>query len=156
MGVKDYSQIIDRVQRGLGRSFSQDPGVLNVPGRSAAVKIDAHYFLAVWPGSLNLMARMSGVPPRGLSDALQRSGNLVTGGPGGVSLNLRANWRRPPRWRRLDSAFILAVFIENALKIYGGRLDPLPLSDLRIHPDDRDAVMDFFNGKTPPSRIAFA
>jgi hypothetical protein len=155
MAVKDYAHILDRMQRGIGRAYAGEPSVLNVPGQSAAVKIDAHYFLAAWPGSQAALARICGYPPGALTDALKRSGNLVCARQGGESLILRVNWGRPPRWRRLNSAFILAVFIESALKIYGGRLEPLPLSGLRIHGEDKAAVMRFFAGKTPPSETAF-
>jgi hypothetical protein len=155
MAIKDYAHILDRIQRGIGRAYSEDSDAFNIPGRSAAVKIDAHYYLAAWPGARNALARMAGYPPETLADALRRSGNLIAGPEGEISLSIRVNWRRPPRWQRLNSAFILAVFIEGALKIYGGKMEPLPLSSLRIHRDDREDVMRFFTGKTPPSETAF-
>jgi hypothetical protein len=155
MAVKDYAHILDRVQRGLGRAYGSDPSLLNVPGRSAAVKIDAHYYLAAWPGALDALCRISGYPPGTLKDVLRRSGNLVTGRDSAVCTSLRVNWRRPPRFQRLNSAFFLAIFIEGALKIYGGKPEPLPLSGLRLHRDDHETVMQFFTGKTPPSETAF-
>jgi len=155
MAIKDYAHTIHRVQRCVGRAYLDDPAVLNVPGRSLAVKIDAHYFLAAWPGARDALARLCGVMPSALADALRRSGNLTAAPDGGLSLVLNVGWGRPPRWRRLRSTFILAVFLEGALKMYGGRFDPLPLSGLRIHGDEKEAVLRFFNGKTPPSDTAF-
>jgi len=154
--MKDYSAIIDRLQRGLGRAYRESGLILGLPGTSVAVKIDPHYYLAVMPGFLNRLAEWAGVFPKSTLEALLRTGNLVSSGPQRTSmLPVTVVWGSPPVTRRINACFVLAEFVDRALKLYGDEPALPPVADLRLDHGDRDAVYAFFQDKTCIDKTAF-
>jgi len=152
--MRDFADLTDRVQRGLGKAYAASPQILNAPGRSVAVKIDPLYYLALWPAFAEHIGRFAGALPRTVEEALVRSGNLMSAGPNRrAALPLRLVW--PGGAAAVSAAFLLADFVERGLALYGDAPDPLPVSPVRIHREDRAAVLDFFAGKTPPHDSAF-
>jgi hypothetical protein len=150
----DHAGILERLQRGLGRAFADEPEILNVPFDSLAVKVDPHYYLADRNRLFRGLARISGMFPDSAAEALRRSGNLIQGPHGRTSL--RIGVQSGNRSAETDAAFLLAVFVDGALRLYGGARGPLPAADLFIRAEDRPAVQRFFTGKTPPADAAFA
>jgi len=152
--MRDYAELTDRVQRGLGKAHAASAQLLNAPGRSVAVKIDPLYYLAVWPAFAEHIGRAAGILPRTVEEALLRSGNLVSAGPDRrIVLRLRLTW--PGGTTAVNAAFLLAEFVERGLALYGSAADPLPVSPVRILREDRAAVLEFFTDKTPPHDSAF-
>lgn len=154
MPLKDYSEIVERLQRGLGRGFAEEPWLLNLPGKSVACKIDQYHYLAVMPGFLETLGKLGGMFPDRVLDALVRTGNLITRPPDrDPVLSLTVSWGG--RGVTLKSAFIDADFIDRAVKTYGGMGSILSVSDLKISEEDRGRVEDFFEGKTAPQSLAY-
>jgi len=155
--MKDYAEILNQIQKGLGKAYQRLNAVLNVPGTSVAVKIDPHYYLAVMPGFVKHLAKWSGRLPNTMEETLLRSGNMPSAGTERRHiLPLAVLWGEPPERRDIKAAFVLADFLEAGLRMYGGETSPLPVSTLVIHGKDRDAVLSFFEGKTPPDGTAFS
>jgi len=153
--IKDYSEILDRLQKGLGKAYRESPLVLGVPGVSVAVKIDPHYYLSVMPAFLSRLAEWSGMFPDTAEQALIRTGNLILGNGDTPRTQLSVVWGSPPISRRVNASFVLAEFIDRALRLYGGQSAPMPVADLRIAADDREAVTRFFDTKTCVDKTAF-
>lgn len=154
--MKDYSEIVARLQRGLGRAYQDSAMILGVPGTSVAVKIDPHHYLAVMPAFLSRLAEWAGVFPDTAREALVRSGNLVTSGPGREAvLPVTAVWGTPPTSRRINACFVLAEFVDRAIRLYGAEPAPPPVADLRLSGADHEAVQAFFQGKTCIDKTAF-
>lgn len=153
--MQDYSEILDRLSKGLGRAFAQSPMILGVPGTSVAVKIDPHHYIAVMPAFLSRLAEWAGVFPDTARDALARTGNLVRGADGSHQATLTVVWGDPPVSRRINAAFLLAGFVDHALKLYGGHPAPMPVADLYIDAEDREIVNSFFKGITSIDKTAF-
>ncbi|MEW5772255.1 MAG: hypothetical protein AB1916_01905 [Thermodesulfobacteriota bacterium] len=152
--MRDFSELTDRVLRGLGKAYAASTQILNVPGRSVAVKIDHHYYLAIWPAFAERIGRYAAALPRSVAEALVHSGNLISTGPERrMAMPLRLAW--PGGTAAVNGAFLLAHFVERGLSLYGGAPDPLPVSPVRIFRADQAAVLDFFAGKTPPHDSAF-
>jgi len=155
--MKDYAEILNQIQKGLGKAYRRLNAVLNAPGTSVAVKIDPHYYLAVMPGFVKHLAKWSGRLPGTIEETLLRSGNMLSAGnPRHHTLPLAVLWGEPPEQRDINAAFVLADFLEAGLRMYGGETSPLPVSGLVIHGKDRDATLRFFEGKTPPAETAFS
>jgi hypothetical protein len=154
--MQDYARTLDRLQRGLGRAWREDPMILGVPGVSLAVKIDPFHYLAVHPAFLERLGRWAAVVPRAAREALLRGGDLLVG-PGGRGhvLAVSAVWGSPPRARRLRACFVLAGFVDRALLLYGGERSPLPVADLRLLGRERPAVDAFLQHKTRIDKTAF-
>lgn len=153
--IKDYSEILERLQKGLGRAFRESPLVVGVPGVSVAVKIDPNYYLAVMPAFLSRVAEWSGMFPDTAEEVLTRTGNLITGADGACRTPLTVVWGTPPISRRVNAAFVLAEFVDRSLKLYGQQPSLMPVADLRIAADDREAVARFFDTKTCVDKTAF-
>lgn len=154
MALADYTASIDRLQRALGKAYGDEPWLLNMPGRSVACKIDHYYYLAVMPGFVETLARLGGMFPKQVLEALVRTGNLITKGPErDPLLPLTVSWGA--RSVTLTGAFVDADFIDRAVKTYGGMGSILSVSDLKISEADKEKIETFFEGKTPPQSLAY-
>lgn len=153
--MKDYGDILTRLQRGIGRAYRDSGLALGVPGVSVAVKIDPYHYLAVMPAFTARLAEWAGMFPATAEETLVRSGNLVSSGADrSTVLPVSVVWGGAPP-RRITAAFVLAEFIDRALKLYGGQPLPPPVADLRIDAADHDAVAAFFKDKTCIDKTAF-
>jgi hypothetical protein len=154
MALADYTASIDRLQKALGRAYADEPWLLNMPGRSVACKIDHYYYLAVMPGFVEALARLGGMFPKQVLEALVRTGNLITKAPErDPLLPLTVSWGG--RSVTLTGAFVDADFIDRAVKTYGGFGAILNVSDLKISAADRDRIETLFQDKTPPQGLAY-
>lgn len=155
--LKDYSESIHRLGKGLGRAFQRSPMVLGVPGMSIAVKIDPLYYIAVMPAFINRVAEWSGMFPHSAREALMHTGNLIASGDERQTvLNLHVVWGPQPIVKHIRASFILADFVDRALRMHGNRPDPMPVADLRILAEDRELVDAFFKEKTSLDKTAFS
>ncbi|BBD06835.1 hypothetical protein [Desulfovibrio ferrophilus] len=153
--MKNYTEILDRLQKGLGKAYLESPLILGVPGVSVAVKIDPHYYLCVMPAFLSRLAELSGMFPDTAEQALIRTGSLITGVHGSHLTQVTVVWGSPPISRRVNASFVLAEFVDRALRLYGNQLTPMSVADLRITTDDQEAVAKFFDTKTCVDKTAF-
>lgn len=154
MPLSDYADTLSRLQQGLGRGFSEEPWILNMPGKSIACKIDQYYYLAVMPAFVDQLARLGGTFPDVVLKALVKTGNFITH-PSNRDplLPLTVSWGGRPV--TLKAAFVDADFIDRAVKTYGGMSSVLNVSELKISAADKDKVDVFFEGKTPPQKLAY-
>ena len=152
----DYEEILSRLVQALGRHYAASPSILNVPGVSAALKIDPFYYLALRPVFGELLAKWAGATPSRVEETLLRTGNMVAR-PGrvryeapviafedGVGLPLR-----------LAADFVPAAFIDRAVTMYGGQTGPLPVSGLRLARSQKEALDTFFQGTMPIASLAY-
>jgi len=154
--MKDYAELANRLQKGLGKAWRASDSVLGRPGTSIAVKLDPNYYLTVMPSFINQVARWGGMLPRTAEDALRRTGNLLTGGPGrDTSLTLTVAFGEPRRSLRIRAGFVLAGFLDDAVKLYGGHPSALPVADVALVDSERAALEAFFGDKTMPAASAF-
>ena len=154
MALKDFTEIVERLQKGLGRAFAEEPWMLNLPGRSVACKIDQHYYLAVMPAFAERLGRLAGMFPDQVVEALVRTGNLITRAPERDPVQaMTVGWEGGAVTVR--GAFVDAEFIDGALRMYGGLGASLNVSELKISSGDRERLEAFFEGKTPPQKLAY-
>ncbi|MBU1002146.1 MAG: hypothetical protein KKE73_06450 [Proteobacteria bacterium] len=153
--MKDYPEILDRLQKGLGKAYRDSALILGIPGVSVAVKIDPQYYLAVMPAFMSRVAEWGGMFPDTAEQALIRTGNLITGHQGTHLTQVTVVWGSPPISRRINASFILADFVDRALRLYGGHSAPMSVADLRITAEDQDSVIAFFDTKTCVDKTAF-
>ncbi len=154
MPLKDYQDALTRLQKGLAQAYRESPQVLNVPGQSVACKVDPEYYLALEPVFTEVMARWAVSFPESVLETLTRTGNVVVCKPLSTHvIPLSVSWGG--RDFEVQAMFLLADFVERALKLYAGAAAPLPVSDLRIRLDDRKAVEAFFGTSTPPNSVAY-
>ncbi len=152
MTLTDYTELAGDLQRVLGEKYRLDDQILNVPGFSMACRIDEHYFLALEPLLLKNLGTWSAVLPSRVLKALIKTGNILTCPPDREHMvALRTTWEGLGRFVRIKACFVQGEFFDRALKVFGGRAKPLPLSSLQVHSDDRAGVEEFFKGKTPPA-----
>ncbi|UJX42464.1 hypothetical protein K9F62_07290 [Desulfovibrio sp. JY] len=152
----DYAETLTRLEMGLGRHFAAAPSILNVPGVSAALKLDPFYYLALRPLFCELLGKWAGVPPSRVVETLARTGNLVLGPD-------RARYPRPlvvfeegtGVALRLLADFVPAECIDRAVMVYGQEPGPLPVSGLRLAMEQKPALDAFFAGTTPLADLAF-
>lgn len=152
----DYADILSRLEQALGHHFAASPSLLNVPGVSAALKIDPFYYLALRPAFFELLGKWAGVPPTRVEETLARTGNLVLG-PG------HSRYDKPvavfedgtSQVLRLAADFVPAELIDRAVVMYGNELAPLPVSSLRLVDSQRDALAHHFADTTPLAALAF-
>ncbi|BDQ35658.1 hypothetical protein SYK_00180 [Pseudodesulfovibrio nedwellii] len=154
MPLKDYTEIVERLQQTLGKGFAEEPWVLNMPGKSIACKIDQHYYLAVMPAFLETLGRLGGIFPDQVLEALVKTGNLITKAPDrNPLLPLTVSWGG--RGVTIKGAFVDADFIDRAVKTYGGYSSILTVSDLKISEENKPRIEEFFTDKTPPQALAY-
>jgi hypothetical protein len=154
MPLKDYQDSLTRLQKGMANAFRQTPQVLNVPGQSAACKVDPNYYLALEPVFTDILARWAILFPDSVLETLTHTGSVVVCKPLATHvIPLTVTWGG--RDYEIQAAFLQADFVDRALKLYAGQADPLPVSELRIRADERAAVEAFFVGLTPPGAVAF-
>ncbi|MEF2232280.1 MAG: hypothetical protein V3571_15205 [Pseudodesulfovibrio sp.] len=154
MALTDFTGIVERLQKGLGRAFAEEPWILNLPGRSVACKIDQYYYLAVMPAFAEKLGRLGGMFPGQVVEALVRTGNLITRAPDRDPIRaMTVGWEGGAVTVR--GAFVDADFIDRAVKTYGGLEIGLNVSDLKISSADREGLEAFFEGKTPPQNLAY-
>ena len=152
--LKDYSEIVERLQKALGRNYVQSPWLLNVPGQSIACKVDQHYYLAVMPAFVEQMGKIGGMLPDRVAEALVKTGNFITKAPErNPVVPLTLGWAGPPI--TVKAAFVEAEFIDRAVKTYGAAAGSLSVSELKISVADRPKLEAFFEGKTPPQDLAY-
>jgi hypothetical protein len=152
--LKDYSQDIDKLQKGIAKAYSAQPWVLNLPGKSVACKIDPHYYLAIMPGFIEKLGRWGGMLPKNVLAGLIKTGNLITKAPErDPNMSVGVSWGTGVY--RMQVAFVEADFIDRGLKTYAGLPSVLNVSELKISAEDRDAVEAFFEGKTPPQGLVY-
>lgn len=153
----DYSDVLARLEAALGREAARRPGVINVPGRSMACRIDPNWYLAVQPGFVKIVAKWAAVFPKRAAEALARTGIMATSGDHKASM-LRLTvfdelLRRP---MHLLCAFIQADWVDRALTVHGKRTTIPAVSRLRIASFEKPRVDAFFAGKTAPLSLAYA
>lgn len=154
MPLKDYTEIVGKLQQAIGKAFAEEPWILNMPGKSVACKIDQYYYLAVMPAFVEQLARYGGMLPETVTEALVKTGNLITKAPErDPLLPLTVGWGSRPV--TIKAAFVDADFIDRAVKTYGGLGSILNVSDLKISEDDRAKVEAFFEDKTPPQNLSY-
>ncbi|QJB54883.1 hypothetical protein [Pseudodesulfovibrio sp. zrk46] len=154
MPLKDYTETAERLQRALGKGFADEPWILNVPGQSIACKIDQYYYLAVMPAFVDQLARLGGMFPDKVTEALVKTGNFITKAPDrNPLLPLTVGWGG--KGIGVRAAFVDADFIDRAVKTYGGMGSVLNVSELKISQEDKSKVDAFFDGKTAPQKLAY-
>lgn len=154
MPMKDYQDALTRLQKGLASGYQNSPQVLNTPGQSLMCKVDPEYYLALEPIFTEILARWAVSFPQGVLETLVHTGNLVFCKPLGTHvIPLTVNWGG--RDYEVQAAFLAADFVDRALKLYAGVLEPLPVSELRIRADERAAVEAFFGDKTQLNAVAY-
>jgi hypothetical protein len=155
--MQQWEEILRDLQSGLGRVFLEDNQILNTPGKSIACKLDPHYYLAPISFFLRRLGYMSAKPPNKVRAALISTGNLITRSRSQEhSITLAVTWPGLSKPMPIQACFVLAEFIDRALRIYAHTPDPLPVGELQIISGDREKVEKFFTGKTPPHDLAFA
>jgi hypothetical protein len=154
MPLKDYQDALTRLQKGLAQAYRDAPQMLNVPGQSVACKVDPEYYLALEPVFTEILARWAVSFPESVLETLTRTGNVVVCKPLSTHIiPLSVTW--DGRDFEVQATFLLADFVDRALKLYAGVAAPLPVSDLRIRTDERKAVEAFFGDLTPPQGLAY-
>jgi len=152
----DYPEILSRLEQAIGRRFAQSPTILNVPGVSVALKLDPFYYLALRPAFCELLGKWAAVPPSRVEETLIRTGNMVVG-------PMRARFSQPlvvfeegtSATVRLAADFVPAAFIDRAVIMHGGETAAQPVSGLRLHADQKEALDAFFQGTTPLTALVF-
>jgi len=154
MPLKDYTEIVERLQQTLGKGFIDEPWILNMPGKSIACKVDQHYYLAIIPAFTEQLGRLGGMFPDQVVEALVKTGNFITKAPDRNPLvPLTVSWGG--RAITVKAAFVDADFIDRAVKTYGNMGSVLNVSELKISEADKEKVEAFFEDKTPPQALAY-
>lgn len=154
MSLQDYKIRIDRLQQGLGKAFVENPFILNIPGKSIALKVDPYYYVAFEPAFTENLSRFGVMLKKNVRDTLVRTGNLVTH-PETRSpiIKIRMKWN--DRNYAMNVCFVESGFIDQALKIYGGVKDEIGLSEISIHESEKERLEKFFGERTPLKSVAF-
>jgi len=154
MSLKNYSYDVERLQKGLGKAFADEPWILNVPGKSLACKIDHIYYLAVMPAFAEQLGRYGGMFPDQVVESLVKTGNLITKAPErDPMISLTVSWGG--RSVKIKAAFVDADFVDRAVKTYSGLSSALNVSELKMSKADKDRVESFFEDKTPPQDLSY-
>lgn len=155
MPLKDYQEIVSRLQKGLAKAFVQTPYILNLPDRAVACKVDPYYYIAFQPAFTQALARWSGMHPETVLEALTKTGNLVTRPPERKhSVHLEVNWGGSPL--EIEASFLAADFIDRALKFYAGLPAGLEVADLKIQPGHKQSLEELFTNKEPLKDFVYA
>ncbi len=148
MPLKDYQEIVSRLQKGLAKVFAQTPYILNLPDKAVACKVDPYYYIAFQPAFTQALARWSGMLPDTVMEALTKTGNLVTRPPEREhTLRLEVNWGGQPH--EVEASFLAADFIDRALKFYAGLPAGLEVADIKILPGHKARLDELFTDKEP-------
>ncbi|WP_027721372.1 hypothetical protein [Maridesulfovibrio zosterae] len=154
MSLKDYQSRIDRLQKGLGKAFIENPFILNIPGKSIALKVDPYYYVAFEPGFTDNLSRFGVMLQKNVRDTLVRTGNLVTDHESRNPLiKIRMKWDE--RSYLMNVCFVESEFIDQSLKMYGGVVGDIGLSELRILETERERLDKFFGERTLLKSVAF-
>ncbi len=154
--MHDYQQVLIELQQHLAKEYIKDSSILNLPGLSSACKIDPFYYLVLQPSFVNSLARWSGFSPRLIEETLVRTGSLIRlADKDSPFVTLGVKWDNGLKPVRVKAGFVLSDFFDKGLKIYARISHGLPVSNLMIQEQERESLMDMFQGKTPLSRIVF-
>ncbi len=154
MSLQDYKVRIDRLQEGLGKAFVENPFILNIPGKSIALKVDPYYYVAFEPAFSENLSRFGVMLPKNVRDTLVRTGNLVTDQETrNPIIKIRMKWN--DRSYSMNVCFVESGFIDQALKIYGGVKEEVGLSEIRILESERERLEKFFGERTLLKSVAF-
>jgi len=154
MSLKDYKSRIDRLQKGLGKAFAENPFILNIPGKSIALKVDPYYYVAFEHAFTENLSRFGVMLQKNVRDTLVRTGNLVTDHETRNPLiKIRMKW--DDRSYAMNVCFVESGFIDQALKIYGGITGDVGLSELRILSSERERLDAFFGERTLLKSVAY-
>ena len=152
----DYAEIVSRLSQALGRHYAASPSILNIPGVSAALKLDPFYYLALRPLFGELLGKWAGVAPSRVEETLLRTGNMVCGPElSRYTRAVTAFEEGVGTPMRLTADFVSASFIDRAVVMYGGEAGPLPVSGLRLAVSQKKDLDVFFQGTTPLASLAF-
>lgn len=154
MPLVDYQEIATKLQQGLGQAFSEEPWLLNLPGKSIACKVDQYYYVAVMPAFLDKLSEWSGVSRGRVAEALVKTGNIITRAPERNPM-VRVGLCWDGQVYDLKAAFVDADFIDRALRYYGGLETVLNVSELKIASSSREKVEGLFIDKTAPQELAY-
>lgn len=154
MSLQDYKIRIDRLQQGLGKAFVENPFILNIPGKSIALKVDPYYYVAFEPAFTENLSRFGVMLKKNVRETLVRTGNLVTH-PETRSpiIKIRMKWN--DRNYNMNVCFVESGFIDQALKIYGGVKEEIGLSEISILESEKERLEKFFGERTPLKSVAF-
>ena len=137
----DYAEILSRLERALGRHYAASPSILNVPGVSAALKLDPFYYLALRPAFGELLGKWAGVAPSRAEETLSHTGNLVLGpGHARYPQPLAVYEEGTRQVLRLTADFVPAGWIDRAVAMYGGQAGPVPVAGLRLLSGQKPAL----------------
>lgn len=154
MSLQDYKVRIDRLQEGLGKAFIENPFILNIPGKSIALKVDPYYYVAFEPAFSENLSRFAVMLPKNVRDTLVRTGNLVTDQETrNPIIKIRMKWN--DRSYAMNVCFVESGFIDQALKIYGGVKEEVGLSEICILESERERLEKFFGERTLLKSVAF-
>lgn len=154
MSLTDYQDRITRLQKGLGQAFADEPFILNIPGKSIALKVDPYYYIAIEPSFTSSLSEWSAMLKNNVRDTLVRTGNVVTSADSRNPLiRLPLEW--DGRRYNMSVCFVESDFIDQALKIYGGVREDIGLSEMRIPSSQRERLDDFFGERTLLQSVAF-
>lgn len=154
MPLPDYQDNLTRLQKGLAKAWQDTPFVINVPGQSVLCKVDPNYYLALEPVFTEILSRWAVTFPDNVLNTMAHTGNMVVNPVVRTHIiPLTVTWAGQDF--EVQAGFVLAEFVDRALKLYAGAQEPLPVSDLRIRAAERAAVDAFFEGKTAPGSVAY-
>ncbi len=153
----DYSQIITLVQKGLARSYEQDQGIINIPGKSIALKVDANYYLILFPSFIEHVCKICGVMPKTLLDSLVKTGNLIVDPVTREYVkSVEVKWKKEMKPLKIKVGFLISSFVDNAFKLFGTKKkSPLPVSELKISKRSKLNIDPLFTNKTPLNSSVF-
>ncbi|WP_319761243.1 hypothetical protein [Maridesulfovibrio sp.] len=154
MSLQDYKIRVDRLQKGLGKAFAANPFILNIPGKSIALKVDPYYYVAFEPAFSENLSRFAVMLPKNVRDTLVRTGNLVIDQESRNPI-IKIRMRLNDRSYSMNVCFVEAGFIDQALKIYGGVQEEVGLSEIRILESERERLEQFFAERTHLKSVAF-
>ncbi|WP_031479541.1 hypothetical protein [Maridesulfovibrio frigidus] len=154
MSLQDYQTRIDRIQKGIGKAFADSPFMFNIPGKSIALKIDPYYYVAFEPSFTESLSKFSVMLKKNVRDTLVRTGNLVsdhdTRNP---LIKIKLKWG--DRTYSLSACFVEAEFIDQALKMYGGVVGDIGISEMQILSSERERLEKLFGERTLLQNVAF-
>lgn len=155
--LTDYIEIISMVQKGLVKIFEHDESVLNVPGKSIALKVDLNYYLALYPSFFEVVCKKCGILPKTLLESLIKTGNLIVDPVTKDYYRLiEVRWKSDMTPIKINAGFLVSSFVDNSFKLYGRKIKtPLPISNLKISRKYKSNIDPLFSNKTPLNLSAF-